>query len=509
MVFHSPRRLLANAGSNTAAFVVYLAASFILAPIVLRSLGDERYGAWSFVESFVAYLTLFDLGVAAALVRFVPRCVATDDFDRLNRTYSASLTFFSIGAVIALIIGGVFEWTLLDQVLPSAAYAGEIRWLFRLLVLNFAISLPMSVYPAMLDGLGRFVFKSSVRSAVVFVRVPLTIYALTYEQRLIALGLVITGCQLLEQLILALGTWRIIPQLRFHPWQVDRGTIREVAGYSGAAFVAMMAGRLSFHTDAFVIGPILGPAAITLFAVPAKLVEMARTALRQATTTLTGAFSALEAAGQHDQLRQTFVAGSRAAWFVAMPFAVGLICLGPAFLQLWIKSDYRPIFAHVLWVLAPLIALTIAQSVASRVLYGTGDLRAFAWAAIGEGVANLGFSLLFIRPFGVVGVAIGTAIPHAVFCMWVILRVVAKLNVCPRSYMKGLNQAVVASLLPALVWAWAGYNGIASWWQLLLIGIVGGCIYGSAYAVVTGAWRRLTKPIGRLATVPLPMRRAG
>lgn len=509
MLSFSPRRLLANAGSNTAAFVVYLAASFILAPIVLRSLGAERYGAWSFVESFVAYLTLFDLGVAAALVRFVPRFVATDDVVRLNRTYSASLTFFSFGAVLALVIGGIFEWTLLDRVLPSAEYANEIRWLFRLLVLNFAISLPMSVFPAMLDGLGRFVFKSGVRTAIVFLRVPLTIHALTYEQRLIALGIVITSCQLMEQLLLALGTWRMIPQLRFQPRQVDRGTIREVAGYSGAAFVAMMAGRLAFHTDAFVIGPILGPAAITLFAVPAKLVEMARTALRQATTTLTGAFSAFEAAGDYDRLRRTFLAGSRAAWFVAIPVTVGLICMGPAFLQLWVKADYRPVFARVLWVLAPLVALTIAQSVASRVLYGTGDLRAFAWAAIAEGVANLGLSVMLIRPYGVVGVAVGTVIPHAVFCVWVILRVGNKLKVKWRDYLTALGHAVVAIIIPTFAWAIVGSNGITNWWQLMLIGTGGISIYGAAYLVVTGEWRRFIMPIGKSAAIPFPMRRAG
>lgn len=73
------RRLLLNAVSNTAAFAATLAVSFVLAPIVLKALGDARYGAWSFAESFVAYLTVLDMGVAAALVRFVPRAVARND----------------------------------------------------------------------------------------------------------------------------------------------------------------------------------------------------------------------------------------------------------------------------------------------------------------------------------------------------------------------------------------------------------------------------------------------
>ena len=84
------KRLLVNAGSNTAAFLATLAVSFVLAPVVLRALGDVRFGAWAFAESFIAYLTLFDMGVAAALVRFVPRALARDDHAELVRLASSS-----------------------------------------------------------------------------------------------------------------------------------------------------------------------------------------------------------------------------------------------------------------------------------------------------------------------------------------------------------------------------------------------------------------------------------
>ena len=83
------------------AFAAQLAVAFVLAPIVLRALGDARYGVWSFVESFLAYLMLFDLGVAASLVRFVPRCLATGDRDGLNRVFSACLASFGLVAAAA------------------------------------------------------------------------------------------------------------------------------------------------------------------------------------------------------------------------------------------------------------------------------------------------------------------------------------------------------------------------------------------------------------------------
>ena len=44
--------------------------------------------------------------------------------------------------------------------------------------------------------------------------------------------------------------------------------------------LAMIAGRLSFQTDAFVIGSALGPEAITFFGFGNKLVELAKAVLR-------------------------------------------------------------------------------------------------------------------------------------------------------------------------------------------------------------------------------------
>ena len=69
----SQRSLALGAATNCAAFAATLLVSFFLAPYLIRSLGDARYGVWCIVEAIAAYFTLFDLGIAACLVRFVAR----------------------------------------------------------------------------------------------------------------------------------------------------------------------------------------------------------------------------------------------------------------------------------------------------------------------------------------------------------------------------------------------------------------------------------------------------
>ena len=72
------RSLAFAAATNWAAFAATLLVAFFLAPYLIRHLGDARYGVWCVVEAILAYFTLFDLGIAACLVRFVARHHATD-----------------------------------------------------------------------------------------------------------------------------------------------------------------------------------------------------------------------------------------------------------------------------------------------------------------------------------------------------------------------------------------------------------------------------------------------
>ena len=478
------RALFANAVFSTAAVVASLLASLYLAPKVLAALGDVNYGAWSFTESFIAYLTLFDLGIAAAIVRLTPRCIARDDIDELNRVYSASIVFFLGAMAVAIAIGAAFEVFLLPYLLHAPELSGEFRWLFRLLVFNFAISLPLSIFHPMLDGIGRFGFKSAVRTAVIAARVPLTLWVIRGEHRLIGLGLVITVCTLVENVLLAVGAHSFVKGLQFRPASVSRATVRQIAGYSRDAFVAMVSGRLAFHADALVIAPVLGAASVTIFAIPAHLVEMGKSLLRSATMTLTGVFSTLEANDDHDRIRATFLTSSRAAWYAALPLAAGLLTLGYPFLSIWVGPKHAELCWPVLVALALPLALSIAQSVAARVLYGTGRLKWFARATVLEGVTNLVVSLALIKPWGVTGVAVGTAIPHTLFCLWAIGYVCRVHAISWRSYLTVAMKPLLAVIVPTLIWIAAERVGIDNWSRFFLMGTVGMIAYALAAAML-------------------------
>src|SRR5262249_31575460 len=213
-------------------------------------------------------------------------------------------------------------------------------------------------------------------------------------------------------------------------------------------------GRFSYNTDAFVIGWALGAAAITPFAFANRLVDLAKSILRSATTTLTPAISALEAKGDIAAVRAYFLHGTRLVLYLALPIQAGPPLRGKPFLALWLGPGYAEASAPSLWVLATILGPTIAQSMAARVLYGMGRIRLFARVALAEGVVNLLLSLALVGPLGIAGVALGTALPHLGFCLWAVSHAGGMLGVNPRDYLRAWVKPLVATaILACVLWS--------------------------------------------------------
>src|SRR5260370_37379094 len=98
------RQIVANAVANWIGFAVQLVVAFFISPILVHGLGAPRYGVWSLVESVLAYLMLFDLGVAASVVRYVARFEANGDQVRLNRVFSTSVCIFGAAGLAVSVV---------------------------------------------------------------------------------------------------------------------------------------------------------------------------------------------------------------------------------------------------------------------------------------------------------------------------------------------------------------------------------------------------------------------
>jgi O-antigen/teichoic acid export membrane protein len=84
--------------------------------------------------------------------------------------------------------------------------------------------------------------------------------------------------------------------------------------------------------------------------------------------------------------------------------------MGKSVIEAWVGPRYVSSYIVLLIVLIP-STLYFAQSTSNRILFGMGVHKSLAYVVIMEGVANVILSIVLVRPLGIVGDAIGTAIP--------------------------------------------------------------------------------------------------
>ncbi|MFO0797536.1 MAG: oligosaccharide flippase family protein [Gemmataceae bacterium] len=447
------RSLVVAAATNWAAFACAMAVSFLMAPYLIRGLGDARYGVWCVVENVLAYFTLLDLGVAACLVRFVARHHAAGELDELNRLVSACLAVFLAAAGVVLVAGAAIVPFVGPGLERRLGEPGDVSLFVLLMLLNVAATLPLSVFPTILDGLQRFGAKSAVRLVFLALRVGGVVAVMETRPGLLALGVVFTVTNLLEHAATAWLANRYLPGLRISHRLLDRATLDRVKGYSLDSFLAMLAGRVTVQTGAIVVGGFAGVVAAAHYAVAARLVETAKGLLRSVTTTLTPAVSEREATGDLAGVRAVFLGGTRWVLYLVLPVHLGILAFGRPFLERWVGAEYADRCFPAAAILSATLTIGVAQSAASRVLYGMGKLRLFARLALVEAGLNLGLSLALVGPYGLEGVAVAVAAPNLLFCAATIGTAAWVLDVGAGTYLRrSWARPLLAAVVPTTVW---------------------------------------------------------
>jgi O-antigen/teichoic acid export membrane protein len=186
-----------------------------------------------------------------------------------------------------------------------------------------------------------------------------------------------------------------------------------MASYGGTTFLVIIAARLRFRTDELVLGAMMSAAAVTYFNIGGRIVDYAQEFVSSLAQVFVPMSSQSEALGNLDRVRKIYVAGNRVCAFLTFPIVAILLLFGKHIIRIWVGARYIPNSYPVLVVMILGFGMMLMQAASTRVLFGLGKHRTMARVVMIEGIANLILSIALVRPLGIVGDALGTAIPMA------------------------------------------------------------------------------------------------
>lgn len=445
---HRPS-LVINAISNWVVLGVSIGVGFFLTPFIIRHLGKTGYGIWVLIGSVIGYYGLLDLGIGSATTRYVARYAGRGEEKSLNETISTAFVMFSCTGALVIVTSLLVAAPLAGFFRVGDAHTHEFKLVVWILGLTTGLNFPASVFGTVIKAHERYVAANVVYITSTFIRVLLTVWLLLKGVGLVGVALAALVSTVADMCMSLAFCRRLTPWVRisfaFAHWRV----VRMLIIYGGVTTVIVIADLMRFNLDSFVIGKWVGIAEVGVYGIAALLIRYMLRLITAGMSVLTPRFAALDGAKENAKLQALFLRSLSVSALLSFGTGMLAIIFGGRFIKLWITEPGFFGTIPVLYILAVAYTFALAQNPGISLMFATNKHHFFAAATVVEAVANLTLSLVLVRKYGIIGVALGTAIPMAIVKVFVQPVYVAHIaGVSLWHYAKPLViPAIVASLM--------------------------------------------------------------
>lgn len=463
--------------------VVTLGVWFVLTPFLLHHLGPVEYGLWVLVGALVGYGTILDLGISSAVAKYVAEYRARGEIEKARALVATALSLYTALGLLAVALAAALSpvFPRVFNIPASEHHRAALLVLVSGLVVG--VELPASTSYSVLRGLQRFDVINLINVVGMLLLALVTVIVILLGGGLIGIVAANIPLTLLMQIPTVWFIRRTAPDLPVGWRGFDLRLVRPVASFSSALFLTSIAGQLKAKTDELVIGAFLPVARVTPYALARRLSELPQILTSQFIRILLPLASQLHAERDRARLRALFTTSTRASLALFLPIACGVAVLAGPFLAAWVG----PAYAHngrlvLILVVAGLVEISVWP--AAAILQGMARHRLLAVFSAGSALANLGLSIVLVRPLGVTGVALGTLIATGGEMFFFVFPFA--LRVAGVDVRSALKQVLVPTLVPAVPAVVALYGmrealRPASLVSVAFAGLAGALVYLATY----------------------------
>ena len=405
-------QLKAGVVLNYIVIILNTVVGLLYTPYMLRMMGQSEYGLYSLVASVIAYLTVLDLGFGNAIVRYTAKFRAEK---KTEEQYEMFGMFFLLYLVIGIIAFGIglglyFNVGTLFGDTMTAVELDRARIMMLLLVANLAFTFPMSIWGSIIQAYEDFVFQKSLNIFRIILNTAVMICLLHFGYKAVAMVVVQT---IFNVLTLVLNFIYCRKKLNIHIYfrfkHFHWGFLKEVAIYSFWIFLNAIMDRVYWSTGQFVLGAMVGTAAVAVFAIAIQLEGM----YMQFSTAISSVFlpkvTAMVATNRsRKEISDLFIRTGRMQYIVLAYILSGFIIFGRQFIELWAGAGYTDAYIISLLFFIPL-TVPLIQNLGITILQARNEMKFRSVLYIIIALVSLAMQIVLTRYFGGIGCAMGVS----------------------------------------------------------------------------------------------------
>lgn len=462
------------------------AVGFLLTPYVLHHLGDEAYGLWILTVTCVGYYGLLDIGVRSSILRYVSRNQALGNRDSVNEVVATAFYYYLAACVVILIAAIVSVGPVSSFFSISPDLVHSFKGLYLLAGAVQGLTLPLVVFAGSLEASGRFDQMYSTNVIGLGIRVVAVIAVIHAGGGLFAVGAATLLSQLLPYCIQVPLCFRANRGISLHPRWARASVFRDMLRYGSISLTVGIGEKMRGYIYPLLVAKFLSPVAVTLFALPVKLMQFPTDGVGTMTEIVNPMSSRLEAQNNFDKLRELILNSSQTAFLLLIPLASFLIIFGKELLTVWVGSRYTSAYS-ILVLLTLGLGAAATQCCIQSMLFGIERHKALIWFRLGEGLSVAILGSIALKLWGLRGFAAVIMVTLLITSIILVPRHLCKvLGLSFARYMaESLVKPCILAIPTILIYAFIQHAfEIAGWRNLILAGGGGAVVYGATLLVV-------------------------
>lgn len=384
---------------------------FLYVPILLHYIGKNEYGLYQLIGSLIAYFSIMDFGLTAAVIRFYTKYKILKDKDGMENILAISMYGYVAVTVLMVLVGSICYFNL-DGIFSgnmSVSELAEARNMFLLLLFNIAVTLSTMAFRAVINAHERFVFLKGLETIQLIVQPILVVLIL--QKYPTAMAVAIAQTMLNVILILARIYYCFIKlhvTIHFHYWNQE--LFSDFKRLALSVFAVSLIDQIFWKTNQVILGIVSGTAAVAVYSI-ASLIYMNYMAL---STAISGVYlphvtEIVTKKRPMQELSELFIQIGRWQYYLLALVATGFIIFGQQFIRIWAGKGFEDAYWITILIILP-FTIDLIQNIGLAILQAMNQYMFRARIYFCVGVFNLCLAIPLGIHYGDVGCAIATAI---------------------------------------------------------------------------------------------------
>lgn len=405
-------RIVRSLGAGALGYAISIVAQLVSVPLFLHCWGIELYGEWLLLSIIPAYIAMSDIGFGSIAGTEMTLLFAAGEKTKALKVFQSTWTLISgisllllLSIAVVLPVVDVRHW--LHIALMTRA---EVVTVVMLLALYVLVGQQSVLLAAGFRCEGRFAVGMMWSNLARFLELLAVAGGLIVGATTVEIAAVMVGVRVCATVLMRVHLLHLSPWLTVGSRYARFAIVRRLAGPAVAYMAFPLGNALRNQGVLMVIGIILGPVAVVLFATTRTLTNLAFQAMSIINSSVWPELSTAFGARDMEMARKLHRNSCQASFWLSLVAVAGLSFLGPRAYRLWtgasIAFDNRlfyillmVIVVNSLWYTSSTVSLATNshQRMAVCYLLGTAIAVGLADPLIRLlGLAGAGLSLLAI-----------------------------------------------------------------------------------------------------------------